>query len=176
MSRQNIIDAELAYLGQQQNIALEGAALPSEGPLIITPPWVTPPPGFQPFDFQGILATPAVGSGDQTVLSFIVPRGYNGVIRRISHNYTGDSYPEGSGGLVWRILADGRAVKNYGAMLFSFGNLVTPRPTDGILVYENQLVAYTVSVVNAGGFIPAASTFIICTAAGWIWPKQNNEV
>lgn len=174
MGRHNIIDSQLSYLEQQANITLDNqSGAPSESPMVLQAPWVAPPPGFQAFDYQGIISTPLVGSGENTVLSFIVPRGWDGVIKRLSHTYTGNSYPEGSGGIIWRILADKRAIKNYESMTFSFGSLQAPRSTDGIIITENQLIEYMVNVVGTGGFIPAAATSIICTLAGWIWPRRS---
>lgn len=149
--------------------------MPSEQPMVLLAPWTSPPPGFQPFDFLGTRDTPLVGTGDTTVLSFQVPRGWDGVIKRISHNYTGGGFPQGSGGIEWRILYDGAAFKNYERILFEFGSLSNPRATDGLLVYENQLISYVVNVAGTGGFIPSASTQIICTMAGYFWPRRDKQ-
>ena len=178
MGRYNETDLQLQYLQQQQGIALAQSEPPSDVAIaqVTEYPWVTPPPRFQAIDFQAIIDTPLVGSGDTDVLTFTVPRGFDGIIRRLSHNYTGGGFQQGSGGLVWRILANGRAIKNYDNILFEFGTLAVPRPTDGIRIYENQFIEYVVNVAGGGGFVPSAATSIICTLAGWIWPKQGQEV
>jgi len=130
-------------------------------------PWVFPPPNFQAFDFQGAIAHPAVGSGDQVILSFTVPPGHDGVIKRISCNFSGPGFVQGSGTLVWRILANGAAIKGYDNILTELGNEQTPRPTDGILVYEGQLIQLVVSNIN----LNAGGTFDRGSLAGYYWSK-----
>lgn len=134
------------------------------------PEWVQPPPKFQPFDYQGVIQTPADGvTTDQIVLSFVVPVGFSGVIKRLSGNYTGPGFVQGSGNLIWRIIVNGVPVKNYSNILIEFGSIVTPRTTDGIIISSGQVVQY---VVNRPTTVVASpGTFVICTAAGYYWPQ-----
>ncbi|MBK8200668.1 MAG: hypothetical protein IPK75_20215 [Acidobacteria bacterium] len=87
------------------------------------PPWEVAPPGSQPFDYVGVISTPAAGSTDQLVLSFQVPFGWDGTIKKITNVYTGPGFFEGSGDLIWRIRRDGQFVKNYDSILVTFGDV-----------------------------------------------------
>src|SRR6185437_1643565 len=84
-------------------------------------PYLDPPPGSQSFYPELSIPIPIVGSGNITVLSFVVPIGYDGVINAINNNFTGGGFINGSGDLVWQILIDGRAVRNYDAILTERG-------------------------------------------------------
>lgn len=132
-------------------------------------PWVEPPPGFQAFDYSRHIATPAVGV-DTEVLVFSVPDGYDGVIRRLSNNYTGPGFVQGSGQLIWRILIDRMVVKNYGQILIEMGSPQWPRDTDGILLRSGQVVRYMVNVSDAA--LAGSATGIICAVGGYFWPKE----
>lgn len=130
-------------------------------------PWVEPPPGFQSFDYSKHIATPAVGV-DTEVLQFVVPDGFDGIIRRLSNNYTGPNFVQGSGQLIWRLLVDRMVVKNYGQILIEMGSIHHPRDTDGILVRSGQVVRYMVTCSDAA---LVGTTGIICSLAGYFWPK-----
>jgi len=149
----------------QQNPGYQGFAY--------SPPWIYPPANFESRDLVGTLATPALGAGNQVVLAYTVPFGFDGVLRRLSHNYTGGNLTDGSGGIVWQLLIDGRAVAGYDHMIVQFGSTANPRPIDGIRIYQNQLVQYMVNVVGGGGFIPAGGSFISCSFSGWIYPRMS---
>jgi hypothetical protein len=130
-------------------------------------PWIYPPASYQAFDYQGAIAMPTAGSGDTNVFSFPVPFGWRGVIKRISCNITGGGFNQGSGDILWRITADGRAIKGYDQILTELGSIQFPRPTDGILVYSNQLIALVTNNVN----IVAAAVFVLGSLAGYFWPE-----
>lgn len=149
------------------------AAAPSAGaPSNMNAPWVFPPEGFQGFDPVSAIPTPAIGSGDTVVLSFRVPFGWDGVIKGLIHQYSGGGYPEGSGGLIWRLLIDGRPVRNYENMLVEFGSSQQPRPIGGVRIYQSQLVTYVVNAAGGGGWLPSQQTTIICGVSGWIYPRS----
>lgn len=121
-----------------------------------------------PFDFSGVLATPAAPSGDTVVLQFTVPSGFNGVIKDLSHNVTGGGFVQGSGDIVWRLSIDGRWVRNYGNLTVEFGRIDQPRATYGILLRSGQVFRYIVS--NFGYTVPSSS--IVVFARGWYWPME----
>lgn len=131
-------------------------------------PWIEPPPGFQAFDAHRHIVTPAVGT-DTEVLTVTVPEGYDGIIRRLSNNYTGPNFVAGSGQIIWRLLIDRMVVRNYGQILIEMGSPQWPRDTDGILLRSGQVVRYMVNVSD-----PAlvGATGIICSLAGYFWPKE----
>lgn len=132
-------------------------------------PWVEPPEGFQPFDFAGVIDTPAISGplADSAVLLFTVPAGFDAVIRDLSHNVTGGGFVEGSGDLVWRLRVDNEYVRNFGRLTVQFGTVAEPRGTYGIVVKSGQTFRYLVA--NAGYI--AGGTKVICTARGWFYPR-----
>ena len=119
------------------------------------------------FDRFGTVATPAVGAS-ATVLTEIVPLGYDGVLERISHNVSGSALIQGSGDLIWRIRIDGRFLQDYGNMLVEFGSPQWPRPISGIYVKSGQRLEYVVENIN---FILVVS-YITCCFAGYYWPQR----
>lgn len=112
-------------------------------------------PGGEPFEFAAGVTIPAIGA-TATVVSFTVPRGRNGYIRRIANVFVGGGFVDFSGGLIWQILLD--QTKNVVAPGFdnivaSLGAVSNPTMVDGIHVMENNLVALIVkniSVVVSG--------------------------
>ena len=160
---------------QQRILAKTGptgqTSLPELSGFDYAPPWVHPPPDFLAFDPVKAIATPALSAVDSVVLSFPVPQGWDGVIRGLSHNYSGGNLQQASGAIVWRVLIDGVAARNYDAMVAEFGSPQVPRPIWGIRIYGNQLVQYVVNLPLATGFIADAPSNIICGMQGWIYPR-----
>ncbi len=149
-----------------------GAPMPGALPpqRVTGPDWETFPQDAQYFDFPGVIATPALGTNDAVALTFQVPPGWDGVIRLQSWNYTGAGFVQGSGDLTFRVRKGGQFVKNYDSILTEFGTPQQPRITR-ILIEENQLIEYLVSVA-AAAVIPVAGTFINVYSAGWFWPRR----
>ncbi len=131
------------------------------------PPWVIPPAGADPFDDTNVVTIGAVGSVT-TILTMVVPYGYDGVIKRFYHNYLGAGLVDGNGDLVWRMLADGRPIKNFGNILTQMGNPSTPRLTDGIRVFSGQTITYVVShVANV-----LLTDNVTACLAGYFYPRS----
>lgn len=133
------------------------------------PPWVIPPTGADPFDATGVATIGVVGD-TVTILSLLVPYGYDGVIKRFYHNYIGSGFVDGSGNLIWRILADGRPIKNFGNIITQMGNAVTPRLTDGIRIYSGQLITYIVYHAADALLTDACSASL----AGYFYPRTGS--
>ena len=155
--------------------ARNGAAEPAAtwgGPAVsqeIRPWWLDFPRDARYFDKNGTIATPALGSSLTSVLSFTCPPGWDGVLVAISQNYTGAGLVAGSGDLTWTIRRAGAVEVEYNAVPFELGTSQEPTETI-ILVHENELVEYLVSVA-AGAGIPIAGTFIVCRMKGWFVPR-----
>ena len=96
---------------------------------------------------------PAQGS-EVTVVTFTVPRRLNGVIDRLSNQFIGGGWSEGSGSLIWRVEVDSVPVYGFHNMLASIGTMSNPADLGrGIPVSESQvvsLIARNVSVNVAG--------------------------
>ena len=115
-------------------------------------------PSGKPFEAHGGILLPAIGA-TATVVSFTVPKGNNGFIRRIANVFVGGGFTDFSGNIVWQILLD--QTKNVVAPGFdnivaSLGAVSNPSTIDGIHIFESQLVALVVknvAVVVSGQFI-----------------------
>lgn len=116
------------------------------------------PPSGKPFEFHGGVALPAIGA-QATVLSFLVPRGNNGFIRRIGNIFVGNGFTDFSGAIVWQILLDqvkGTVAPNFDNIVASLGSVQNPSQIDGIHIMELSTVALVVkniSLVVAGQLV-----------------------
>jgi len=132
------------------------------------PPWVYPPDGHLPFIERNAVVLPGVGSS-AVVLEFRVPLGMDGVIKRVSNLYLGGGFVSGSGDIIWRILADGRAVRNFANITSEYGSLSSPIDVDGIRIYSGQLIQYTVThVANL-----ALGDLTLCHLSGYYYPSSS---
>lgn len=166
------LSAAVAAVAKASGISDSGAYASAR----VLPPWLFPPPDSQAFDPVAAIATPAVGAGNTLVLTLIVPPGFDGVVRRLSHNYTGPGFPQGSGYIVWQLLLNGNAVRNYDAMTVEFGSAAWPRKIDGIRVKSGDVLQYFVNLPNGTGFVLPGNTNIICGMGGWLYPREGGGV
>lgn len=133
-------------------------------------PWLDPPLGFYPFDEQDGNDLPAIGAGFVVVLSFKVPNGSDGVINYISNNFAAGGFTPFSGDIIWQILADGRAIRNFENIKAEKGTVEKGRKISPIRVYSNQLVQYTVKhVANV-----ALAGQVICSCNGYYYPNSGS--
>lgn len=165
---------QLSAIAQQQAVVAATPAKPVLGPggEIIKPPWEVPPPDAQPFDFVGIIVTPALGAVNTVVLTFTVPFGWDGVIKGISNRYIGAGFVEGSGDLIWRIFVAAAAARNYDSIQVTFGTGDQNRRVEGngIRLYSTEVVQYTVSVAAAAAIPVGPGTNVICGCSGYFYP------
>ena len=160
----------------KSNVLQQGKYSVDSNPL--TPPWVQMPDGGFPFSSNGTINTPAatggppytwtdvIGPNGQYVMQ--VPNGSDGVIRRLVCFYNGGGFISGSGALVWRILVNGQAVRNYDNILVQLGVQPFPGETEGIRVFSGQTVQFQVTNVSQAG----GGTQIFCFFGGWYWPNK----
>lgn len=135
--------------------------------VIIKRPWIDEPEGSVPFDEQNGIALPAL-PGDTVVMTFIVPNGYDGVIKWISNNFLGGGFVPFSGDIVWRIFADQKPVRNFQAIQSEKGTQFIPRSISPIRIYSGQTITYTVNhVANV-----ALAGQVICSMVGYIYPAN----
>jgi hypothetical protein len=126
-----------------------------------------PPDGF-PFNEVNYVAIPAVGV-TAAIITFKVPGGMNGVIRRMGNNFIGAGFQDGSGNLVWQILADGQPIRNHQNILGSLGNPANPAETDPIRVYEGQTISLVVTNVAVA---PVAGQLSGGRLSGYYYPIE----
>jgi hypothetical protein len=122
---------------------------------IALPLWNFPPDRWENLDISNYVALPAIGA-QANVLSFQIPLGRHGLIKKVANNFVGGGWTEGSGAATWQILVDGApppGATSYDTILTSLGSPANPVEIAGFRVYENQmltLVVKNVSVVLAG--------------------------
>jgi len=132
-------------------------------------PWIDPPLGSFPFDEQDGINLPAIGNGFTVVLGFMVPNGSDGVINYISNNFLGGGFNQFSGDIIWQILADGRAIRNFSNIKAEKGTVGQGREISPIRIYSNQLIQYVVSHrANVG-----LNGQVVCSLNGYYYPSQN---
>lgn len=129
-----------------------------------------PPDGF-PFNEVNYVDLPAI-AGTATIIDFQVPGGFNGVIRRIGNNFIGAGFQDGSGNLVWQILADGVPIRNHEHILGSLGNPALPSETDPIRIYEGQTI--TLIIQNVG--VVVAEQACGGRLSGYFYPSEYDNL
>lgn len=132
-------------------------------------PYIVPPPGFFGFDQPGIIPTPAANGVETDVINIQVPLGYDGVIKKLSNQYTGGGFVEGNGDLTWRVYRNSLAVRNYDNIQVQLGTMQNPRDIAGIRVFSGQVIRVTVTHAVGSG-LAVAGTNIICFISGWFYP------
>jgi hypothetical protein len=138
-------------------------------PTINRKPWIDEPEGSVPFDPQAGVALGAVG-GSQVLITLVVPMGYDGVIKFLSHN-TVFPFNDFSGDLQWQLLVDGRAIRNFDNMLAQKGTIGIPRPISPIRIYSGQIITYVVNhLANV-----ALNGNVVASLNGYLYPSQGNS-
>ncbi len=140
----------------------------------LVPPWVQMPDGGFPFSSNGTVNTPVVGSGWTDVIGpngqyvMQVPNGYDGVANILACFYNGGGFISGSGQLIWRILVNGQAVRNYDNILVQLGVNPFPGNVQGIRFKSGDTVQFQVNNVS----LIAGGTQIFCFLGGYYWPNK----
>jgi hypothetical protein len=125
-----------------------------------------PPDGIS-FDPTAYIALPAIGV-TSTVVSFTVPDGYHGIIKRLGNVYVGTGFIEGSGALVWQLLSNAGVIRNYDNILASLGLVSNPKDLGGgIFVHEGELVVLQVNNVS----LAVGGATVGGRLSGWFFPK-----
>lgn len=136
------------------------------------PPWIYPPPEFEPVDQVGYVVIPAVAAPATVVVSYRVPVNRNGVILVYGNNYVGGGFEEGTGNLYWQIRRNQQPLKGYQQILASLGSPSAPtRHPSGFRIFENDII--DIAVVNVT-IVPGGQE-IGGRLAGWVYPKKYDD-
>lgn len=167
-----VADNQVRLFGGHGTAQQDSLAKPINGLPSAIPPWIQPPAGRVPIDIFGVAAIGVIGTLGTQLLAFQVPDGYDGVITDYALNYTGGGFVNGSGDLVWRIFADGRAIRNFSNILSEKGSETFPRKiSSGIQIYSNQIITVTIDHV-ANAALGATAT---CSLIGYMYPRKGSN-
>ena len=110
--------------------------------------WLDEPPGSIPFDEQDEI--PLTGQADtrSTILTLVVPAGYDGIIRWISNVITPGPFVQGT--LTWSIQINNRPIRNFGTITQEKGTIAQGREISPIRIFTQQIVTYEVIEVVGG--------------------------
>ena len=144
---------------------------PAASALYRDPPWVKQPALGRRMNKIGSIPLPANGSGDQLVLSFIVPQGWDGAIINTVNEFTGQNFVEGSGDITWRLRINQRWVKDLGNVQTTLGTTATPWTVNNgsIRIQAHQLIQWFVNISNTS---VAINGRIISACFGWFYPRS----
>lgn len=153
--------------------------------------WDTSPPYDQmPFDAIRLNVIQTVPFGTtftvagrlQTVLSYTVPFGFDGVLNVLINLFqpspaadAAAQYQDGSGDLVWRVGINNYMMDNYTNITTSMGTLTNTGSLafgGGVRIRSNQTITYFAQA-NANGIANLdPNGQVICGIQGWIYPNQ----
>lgn len=141
---------------------------------VIQPPWIRIPASGASYTKDHIensapaqVLLPAVGFS-VVVVQFTVPPRRNGVIQWIANEFIGGAAWQGTGSLVWQILADGVPIQNYESIVSSYGTSAAPGVRAPILISESQLIQL---VLNNVAVVPAGQV-LTGLLSGWFYPIE----
>jgi len=146
---------------------------------VIRPPWIDPPTNWENIDQDNYVLLGAIGT-TVVIISYVVPPGRNGVIKKVANNFVGGGWAEGTGDIVWRILVDGSpppGATSYDSILASLGNPASPTGIAGFRIFENQLltlVAFNNPAGQNGGVIVAGQR-VGGRFVGWNYPTDIEQ-
>lgn len=135
-------------------------------------PFMVVPKGHLDFFPKGSVSLAAAPGANQSVLQLRVPLGMDGVIKSIGNWPESGGFVNDSGTIVWRILADGRAVRNFDNIRSIMGQSVG-WPVDlavGIPIFSGQLIEYQVQHLTDAAF---DDVLVICQFKGYFFPSQG---
>jgi hypothetical protein len=125
-----------------------------------------------PFNRTGGVVTPTTASGDNTVLSFRVPEGYDGLLSGTFWGYSGTGFSQGSGDLIFRIKRNLVYLKDLSNVPFLLGSPQLPvAMTQGAFLLSGQVVSLIVNVPNLSGSIQVGASTIFGGLLGFWWPR-----
>jgi hypothetical protein len=123
-----------------------------------------------PFNEVTYADLPAIGA-QAVIIQFTVPQGSNGVIKWIGNNYVGAGWTEGTGDLVYQLLADGQPIRNFERIIGSLGSPASPSETAPVRIYESQVIQLVCTNVS----ITVAQQLLGGRLSGWYYPVWYDQ-
>ncbi len=134
--------------------------------------WGSVPEQAVRFNKTGGIVTPTTVSGDNVVVSWRVPVGYDGLLTGTYFGYSGSGFVQGSGDIITRLRINQRYVKDLSNNPFLLGSPVLPLPmTEGQILLSGMTVQSIVNVPNLSGQIVVGQSTIFAGQVGFLWPR-----
>lgn len=146
-------------------------ALAAPGTSVVLPIWCFPGVDSEAFDFVKYIALPGVGA-QGIIVSFVVPDGYNGIIKHLGNVYIGSGFTEGSGSLQWQLLDNNVPVANYENIPASLGATAAPSEVYSIRIKQGELIQLVVNNIS----LVVGGTFSGGRIGGWFYPVDQEPV
>ena len=132
--------------------------------------WVEEPPGAVPFLEKAAIAVPAATATDFDILSFVVPQGFDGVIKWLANVFNGpNSILPVPSPLIWKIMIDHRPARNFGNITQQNGTAAFGVQISPIRIFSGQLIEFTVQQV-IGGTVTGTT---VASLSGYYYPSKG---
>jgi hypothetical protein len=108
---------------------------------------------------------------DETILSFRVPEGYDGVLNRFVCGYSGSGFVDFSGSIVWRVKIGVRYARNLGNVTNTYGSFDTSFlvPGSHITLVSGQSVTLLANIPVGS---PVSGGFVQAGVFGYFYPRR----
>jgi hypothetical protein len=135
-------------------------------------PWEVMPPEGERLQKFGSIVRPANDGADHLIMTFQMPKAWDGVATQVMFSSTDASFIQGSGDLVWRLKVGARWIPDFANVTFSLNNLQNPHELIGayIRLLSLQIVSLYVNVPAASAVDPASR--VNAAVVGWQYPKR----
>lgn len=165
----NQIAREMDYVAKMQQIILGRRASFRQKNSSLEP-YNNPPEGNAPLNEVDSVAGAGTAGTTPIVLSFIVPDGWDGLLKWIKPQYTGNNFINNSGMLIWALRVNGLYIKGYQNIRSQFtgtdnGTVISP----GIIIKSGQLIEIICTVDPT--FVPDGGSEIIAGLSGYYYPN-----
>lgn len=131
-----------------------------------------PPQGSEPLNKTYSIACPAVGTTGNVIGSFTLKPNWWAVIHWVALCQSGPGFPEGSGGMTWRILSAGNPVSDFGNLTIQLGQIqgaIVPSRVAPIIIRPNS----TVQAVCDNASLNPANVYVFAILRGWQWAHRG---
>lgn len=165
----NQIGKEIDYAVRMQALVW-GRRRAARNRLVGSEPWSSAPEGSVPVSQLSSVAGVGTAGTMVTPISFIIPDGFDTLLKEIVTSYTGTNFTPGSGQLIFCLRLDGLYFPSgYENIRFAIGdNQNGQKIFPAVVVKSGQLVEIFCEV--AATFVPQANSRIIAGVTGLAYP------
>jgi hypothetical protein len=158
---------DMGYLAAQPEGAVsQPLGMPSNPAAVQRRVWKDEPPGSIPFDQQDEADLTGVAGTTTTVLTLVVPAGYDGVIKWLSNNIINATFVFGT--LTWGLFINNRPVRNFGTIALEKGTIAQGREISPIRIFANDVVEYRVNEILGG-----LTGMTVVSLTGYFYPSKG---